>query len=311
MNQETASPRHPIRVVAHRTGLTAATIRAWERRYRAVEPARSEGGQRLYSDLDIDRLNTLRALTEMGRSIGSVASLPPEAAESLLSEDLEATRPGEGDPSSAAAESWVDEAYRLVIAMDTEGLERTLWRAFLALGARTFLSQVAAPLLRRVGSAWQDGRVSPGQEHMGSGVLERVLSWMGDPSKSARSGPQLVVATLPGERHALGARLAAAAAQVEGWRPTYLGADLPVDEIAAAARRVGATTVAISAVQTDRLEETRSSLLALRAVLDPDVNLMVGGAGAQELEDDRLPAGVRIFDDLDGFTAVRGNGSDT
>jgi len=74
-----ATPRHPIRVVARRTGLTPATIRAWERRYGAVEPARSEGGQRLYSDLDLERLDTLRHLTEMGRSISSVAPLDREA----------------------------------------------------------------------------------------------------------------------------------------------------------------------------------------------------------------------------------------
>ena len=30
---ETVDARHPIRVVAQRTGLTPATIRAWERRY--------------------------------------------------------------------------------------------------------------------------------------------------------------------------------------------------------------------------------------------------------------------------------------
>lgn len=308
MNNDSSSPRHPIRVVAHRTGLTPAAIRAWERRYHAIEPARSDGGQRLYSDDDIDRLNTLRALTDMGRSISSVASLPPEAAEDLLSEDLKASAGGEGASETASGEDWVDDAYTHMAAMDTEALERTLWRAFLALGAKAFLDQVAAPLLSRVGAAWKAGRVSPAQEHLGSGVLERVLTWMNDPSKAVQSGPHLVVATLPGERHALGARLAAAAAQVEGWRTTYLGADLPVEEIASAVRRVGAKTVAISAVQTDRSDETRASLVTLRGLLEPDVTIMVGGAGAQPLKGGRLPDGVEIFDGLDGFAPPRTNG---
>lgn len=298
-------PRHPIRVVAHRTGLTPATIRAWERRYDAVEPARSEGGQRLYSDDDIDRLNTLRALTEMGRSISSVAALPPEAAEALLTEDLEAAQRTEGPEAGDSEEPWVENAYLQLAAMDTDALERTLWRSFLALGARSFLNQVAAPLLNRVGAEWAAGRVSPSQEHMGSGVLERVLAWLNDPSKAAPDGPTVVVATLPGEQHALGALLAAAAAQLDGWRTTYLGPNLPVDEIVAAARQVDADLVAISAVQTDRPGETEASLSALRHLLDPEVPILVGGAGSRGLDPARLPAGIETFDGLDAFNGRR------
>ena len=45
--------RHPIQVVARRTGMTADRLRAWEKRYGVVEPGRSDGGRRLYSDEDI------------------------------------------------------------------------------------------------------------------------------------------------------------------------------------------------------------------------------------------------------------------
>ena len=80
-------PRHPIRVVAQRTGLSPATLRAWERRYQVVEPGRSAGGQRLYSDRDVERLRRLHQLTEAGRPISLVASLPDEALEELQAED--------------------------------------------------------------------------------------------------------------------------------------------------------------------------------------------------------------------------------
>jgi len=308
MSYDPTAPRHPIRVVAHRTGLTAATIRAWERRYDAVEPARSDGGQRLYSDSDIDRLNTLRALTDMGRSISSVAILPPDAAEALLSEDLEASAGTEERAIDAAEQSWVDDAYDHMTSMDTDALERTLWRAFLAVGARAFLDEVVGPLLTRVGQGWAAGRVSPAQEHLGSGVLERVLTWMNDPAKSDRSGPTVVLATLPGEQHALGARLAAAAASVEGWRTAYLGADLPPEEIADAARRVGARAVAISTVQTDRVPETLAQLTRLRELLDSGIGLMVGGAAARLLRQERLPAGILVFEGLEAFALPQGNG---
>ena len=71
-----SSPRYPVRLVALRTGLSAHVLRAWERRYAVVSPTRTEGGQRLYSDLDIERLLHLRRLTERGHAIGRIASLP-------------------------------------------------------------------------------------------------------------------------------------------------------------------------------------------------------------------------------------------
>ncbi|MGD2046010.1 MAG: MerR family transcriptional regulator [Gemmatimonadota bacterium] len=308
MTNDPESPRHPIRVVAHRTGLTPATIRAWERRYGAVEPARSDGRQRLYSDTDIERLNTLRALTDMGRSISSVAALPPEVARALLSEDLEAAATPPSATPSETEDTWVEDAFRHMSSMDTEALERTLWRAFLALGAKQFLGSVAAPLLGQIGAEWAAGRVSPAQEHLGSGILERILSWMNDPAKANQSGPTVVVATLPGEQHALGARLAAAAASVEGWRPVYLGAALPSEEIASAAARVGADTVAISAVRTEGVAEAARHLAELRELLSPDISLMVGGRAARLLGGEGLPPGIQIFESLDAFDRPHTNG---
>ncbi|NIP80241.1 MAG: MerR family transcriptional regulator [Gemmatimonadetes bacterium] len=67
--------RHPIGVVSERTGLTPDVLRVWERRYGVVEPSRSDGGQRLYTDADIERLRLLHLATLAGRSIGQVVEL--------------------------------------------------------------------------------------------------------------------------------------------------------------------------------------------------------------------------------------------
>src|SRR6202035_4511197 len=84
--------RHPIGVVAERTGLTPDVLRVWERRYRAVEPTRTEGGQRLYSDADIERLRLMYLATGAGRGISQVARLDTEELTRLVREDAEARR---------------------------------------------------------------------------------------------------------------------------------------------------------------------------------------------------------------------------
>ena len=291
-------PRHPIRVVAQRTGLTPVTIRAWERRYEAVRPIRSGGGQRLYSDQDVERLKTLRELTAAGRAISTVAGLSHEAAEALVQEDrAAASAAGASIPGSGPA-ALVDEAFRRVGALDAAGLERTLWHAVMRLGARAFMDEVVAILLDRIGTGWLAGKISPAQEHLASDVIDHVLERLADRAGSP-GGATLVLATLPGERHGLGARLASVAARLEGWKVAYLGTDLPVVHIASAAEELGAGAVAISVVGRNEPHRALSSLIALREALPAGIEVLVGGRGSRLLDDRRLPSGVTVVETLD------------
>ena len=89
------APRHPIRLVANRTGLTVDLIRAWEKRYHVVEPARSVTKRRLYSDYDIERLRLIRLAKLNGRRLGDIAPLTLEALRDVVSEDSRYEAPQE------------------------------------------------------------------------------------------------------------------------------------------------------------------------------------------------------------------------
>jgi DNA-binding transcriptional MerR regulator len=71
--------------VARYVGVSTHALRAWERRYGTVEPHRTPGGSRLYDAAQIDRLKTLKQLTDFGHSIGEVARLSLEELKRLLS----------------------------------------------------------------------------------------------------------------------------------------------------------------------------------------------------------------------------------
>jgi methylmalonyl-CoA mutase cobalamin-binding subunit len=130
-----------------------------------------------------------------------------------------------------------------------------------------------------------------------------VLAWLHEPVAAGAEGPRLVVATLPGERHGLGAMLVASAAALEGWQVTQLGVDLPADEIARAARDVGARAVALSMVSVEAAEAGRAGLAALRAALPEGVAVLVGGRGAPR---SGLPAGTEPLEGLVGLRAALG-----
>jgi DNA-binding transcriptional MerR regulator len=72
--QPTPTRSYRIGDVARYVGVSTHALRAWERRYGTVEPQRTPGGSRLYDAAQIDRLKTLKELTDFGHSIGEEAA---------------------------------------------------------------------------------------------------------------------------------------------------------------------------------------------------------------------------------------------
>jgi MerR family transcriptional regulator, light-induced transcriptional regulator len=277
--------RHPIGVVAERTGLSQEVLRVWERRYGAVRPDRDDGGQRVYTDRDVERLQLLRLATQGGRPIGSVASLPAGELQRLVREDEQArARMGSAEAVPSPSVVDVEDAIELARELDGAGLEILLTRAATVLGAPQFVERVIAPFMRRVGEEWHAGRLSPAHEHLATAAVQRVvvrvLGTLGDTT----GGPAFLVAAPAGERHEIGALLAASVAASEGWRVVYLGADLPAADIAAAAVTTNAKAVGLSVVFVENADRITEEVRAIRRRLPAAVPLLVGGSGAAAVQ---------------------------
>ncbi|MFM7099601.1 MAG: MerR family transcriptional regulator, partial [Verrucomicrobiota bacterium] len=78
---------HSIKMASRRTGLSPHVIRAWEKRYAAVRPTRTEGNRRLYSSGELERLSLLKKATEAGHSIGDIAGLPTGQLSALVAQE--------------------------------------------------------------------------------------------------------------------------------------------------------------------------------------------------------------------------------
>jgi len=68
------SPGLRIGEVARRAGVTTATLRAWEARYGLLPSARTAGGQRLYREADVGRVQAVRRLVSGGWSVAGAVS---------------------------------------------------------------------------------------------------------------------------------------------------------------------------------------------------------------------------------------------
>lgn len=296
--------RHPIAVVADRTGLSQDVLRVWERRYAAVTPERGPGGQRVYTDADIERLGLLAAATRGGRSISQVARLTTDEVAALVGEDLAARERLAPPPFRVPdAGDVVDAALAFVRSLDATQLDQALRRTAARVGATVFLESVAAPLLRRVGDEWHAGRLTPAQEHLASGVLQGIVAETMRAFAEQPGAPAVLVTTPSGDRHAIGAALVGAAAAVEGWNVVYLGADLPAADIAVAADSSGVRVVAVSIVYVEDRGRVLREMRALKERLPEGVVLLAGGAGARVLAAELEALGVRVETSIPGLVA--------
>lgn len=287
------SARHTIGVVARRTGLTPDVLRVWQRRYGAVVPERQPGGRRLYSEEQIERLGLLARLTELGHPIGTVAHLPTEDLGALLARDVPA-------PPEHRFLAECLEAVRHYRARD---LEAAFERAAFELGRRELIELLLSPLMEQVGDLWSRGELGVAQEHLATAVVRSFASRL--PALSGRSaeggGPVLLVTTPSGERHELGALLVAATAGVEGWRPVYLGPDLPAHDIAHAAAAFEARAVAVSLTFENEPDRTRQELRELASALGKDTAILVGGRATERFRDTLDEIGATVTDGLGGL----------
>ena len=144
--------------LSRRTGVHADTLRAWERRYGLLSPARSDGGFRLYSGEDEERVRATRALIDSGLSAA-------EAARLARSGVVPSPSPGAASPANA------DRRLREALErFDEAEANAVLDEAIAALSVEALASRVVLPALEEVGERWERGEASVGQEHFATNV---------------------------------------------------------------------------------------------------------------------------------------------
>jgi len=262
---------YPLRAASRLTGLSPELLRAWERRYGAVEPQRSPGGTRRYRASDVERLRRLKAAVDAGHRISEVADLDDAALAEL------------GAEARPSASSAIEALLEAVEKLDAQEVRRLLALQLVALGPVRFAQDLAMPLARQVGERWVEGRIGIAAEHLASSALRAMLGSSLAPGDAASRGPKLVFATLSGERHELGLLGAALTAMGAGANPIYLGPDLPIEDMLSAVEEVGAQVLVLGLV-TPPGDSARATLAALRGGLPGRVRLWVGGAGSEGLD---------------------------
>ncbi len=296
-------PQYSIGTVSKRSGVKPDLVRAWERRYQAVKPTRTEGNQRVYSDDDIVKLKLLHQATKQGHSISKIAGLSIPQLQKLLDSELpEAGIAPLHVNQQHLCEDYLEKCLIAIDLFDSRSLEKHFENALVELGTLAFIESLLTPLLQQIGEHWQIGKLRPAQEHMASAIIRSMAYILRSNEPRDVDAPHLVIATPIGQLHELGALLASIIAEIKGWQVTYLGADLPAEEIAVAVKHQNAQAVALSISFDSDAFNTGRELHKLKKLISADVRLIIGGrlaknyrALAKNLNADLITDGIAQF----------------
>jgi MerR family transcriptional regulator, light-induced transcriptional regulator len=268
MDSPDGSPVLRIGELSRRLGVSDHVLRAWESRYGLLQPVRSAGGFRLYSEADARRVRRMQAHLARGLSAA-------EAARAVLGEDNGAG-PDPGQHRAAPAASELPGALRQALdAFDEPAAQAALDRLVSDLSLTTVLRDVVLPYLAELGERWESGTASIAQEHLATNVIRGRLAGLARGWGNGH-GPRAVLACPPGELHDLALMVFGIVLNRNGWRIDYLGMNTPVEELTRTVDARHPDLVVLAATLPENLEPLAAQLTAL-ARRSP---LALAGAGA-------------------------------
>jgi DNA-binding transcriptional MerR regulator len=283
---------YPIRAVAGKSGLSAHTIRAWEKRYGVLAPDRSDTNRRMYKEADIERLVLLRRAVAAGHSIGLIAGLSDEELRHLAGSS------GSKDPEPVSTSDYLSQCRTAMLELDAEGFEAALGRGSAVLGIDGLLAEVVVPLLAELDRGWPAGTISISHEHLASVAFRTQLDRIRHSLQAPPNAPRLLVTTPSGQVHEMGALLVAISAGRDNWHVTYLGPNLPAEDIAQSARRTGAQAIALSIVHPAEDASLSVELRRLRATIGNNIPILVGGRAAEAYREVLSEVGATMGQDF-------------
>jgi DNA-binding transcriptional MerR regulator len=244
---------------ARRVGVSAAVLRAWERRYGLIEPIRSPGGFRLYTAEDADRVLRMQQGLDQGLSAAQAARAARASA-----------RPSEGLLDDAA-----ERLLTAIRAYDEGAVHEVLDESFAAFGLEAVLRDLLFPVLAQVGREWKEGTLAVSQEHFASNVIRARLLALARLWGRGR-GPVAVLACAPGEQHDISLLAFGLVLRSHGWRIVFLGADTPIATLAQAAESTRPALIVLASFDPSRLEAEATAIRRLAR----DLPLALSGPGA-------------------------------
>lgn len=212
-----------IRNLENLSGIKAHTIRAWEHRYQAIRPRRSETNIRYYCSTELKRLLDISLLNRAGLRISQIRQLSNEEIRERIS-----TLP---DPALQGLNR-VNQLIGAMIDMDTPRFEMILDRFSREKGIHETVSELIFPFLSKSGLLWKSGELDIACEQLALNVVRQKLTVALDRLPPVLENKNPVLLFLPESNHHETGLLLSHYLLSEAGIPTlYLGDNVPLDDL--------------------------------------------------------------------------------
>lgn len=241
------------------SGIKAHTIRIWEQRYNALEPARSEGNTRYYSGEQLRRLLNIVSLLHSGMKISELCAMNDEKLNRLIEKQAVPAQ-----PANPEYEFYISQIIAAALEYNEVRFDKVFSNALLRYGLKDAYINIVYPSLDRLSLMWSASVLAPAQEHFITGLFRQKFLVAADAlpfPTSATAGKDAWLLFLPeDELHELGLLLANYLLRQAGKKVFYLGPDVPYDSLVAAVKAIKPSTLLFFLVRKNDPEKDRELL---------------------------------------------------
>lgn len=285
-----------ITVISKACGVSAPTLRIWEKRYNAFSPGRDEAGQRLYSEDDLARAKLLVALIDRGFSISSIVNLKTTE----LHERLES---GRVDATALHSRVHIKKLISCLEKFDIEAMADEMQFQRMSVGAKEFIFNISLPIMRETGELVARNKLSVTQEHIVSTLVREQLSKISIPN-STQNTEKYALATPEGNLHELSIIIADILCKLNRAPTSYLGAAHPADCLGQAVSALKCQTIVMGVISSDHWDYEERMIPYLKLLdkaLTSKVNVILGGGWQLEFPKFKNIRNITIINNFEDF----------
>lgn len=260
--------------VAQATGISAFTLRMWERRYGAPFSIKRDSGHKRYNIEEITRLRLVKLALDAGNKPSQVVTMTIDELNELLSNETAAF------PMRSSSNYLIEKLIDKIKSWDNKSLFKTFEEEWLAHGPIGFVSEFAPKLLTRLGESWSYGEIKVASEHFTSEILESFLEDKWREANDSGRPESYLLSSLEGELHGLGLHMCAAVLTTLKKRVIFLGTSTPAEEIVQAAHGSQCQGVCITISPHYDVKDAEAQIRKIHRQLQPDIAVILGGSGS-------------------------------
>jgi len=288
-----------INVISTACGVMPHTIRMWEKRYQIFTPKRSEGGQRLYSEVDLDKAKIIVSLKEQGHTISSLARHSLQDLRSLLEVNNRADSESEKMFTSIETKKLLKHLENFDIDLVVSGMQHLR----LSMGVKEFIFKIVLPVMHEIEKLSLKGTYSITQEHIISTIVRDQLNQI----NLANEGPntkRFALATPDGNLHELPIMIAEIICHANRVSTNYLGASHPAECLGEAVNAIKCKTIVMGVKSSSQWNYEKRIVKYLQSIdkcLKYNVEIILGGGYKIDFPDFKNIGNIQLISNFEDF----------